>query len=334
MKNSNNRVFCYCQKNINYPRRGGGIYGIIVVLMSRLCLVAALVVPFLASASWYWPFGSSGDDKPRRVSELMEPASQLIDNASDYAEDGKVDEAVEEYRKALAELDRIEIENPDRVDSPEFATLRNKRAYVNSAIDSLLLDQARRNAKSVAITDTTELEKIYERHLAARRQARSGRPVVEINDGTLIADGVVQTVETANNSVNLFSSSPAAQARNANRRERMKTAVEKANAGDDTAAMAVISGLLAEWPNDAGALNLKARIEMKKGELETAESTLDQCIRSNPRSYYAFYNMARVLLLSRKGEDGRKSARKFYKRGRDVGGPKDEELEKIMKNAE
>ena len=294
--------------------------------MNRLCLVAALFLPVAASASWYWPFGGGDGGEPVRISELMEPASKLIDKASDYAEDGKVDEAVEEYRKALAELDRIELENPERADKPEFATLRNKRAYVNSSIDSLLLDQARRNATKVAITDTTELEKLYERHLAARREARSGRPVGELDDGTRMVDAAA-----SGQSVNLFSDagSEAAKARQANRRERLQTAIARAQAGDEAAALAVIGGLLAEKPNDAAALNLKARIEMDKGDLEAAESTLDQCIRSNPRSYYAFYNMARVLLKSREGEDGRKSARKFYRRGRDVGGPKDAELERL-----
>lgn len=111
-------------------------------------------------ASWYWPFGSDeGGEEPKRISELMEKASELIDEASDFASDGKIDESVETYRKALGELDRIERENPDRVKSSEFATLRNKRAYVNAAIDSMLLSQVKQNAKAVAVSDTTDLEK-------------------------------------------------------------------------------------------------------------------------------------------------------------------------------
>ncbi len=289
--------------------------------MSRLCLVAALIVPVMASASWYWPFGSDDDAKPRRVSELMEPASKLIDKASDLVEDGKIDEAIEEYRKALQELNRIEIENPERADKPEFSTLRNKRAYVNSAIDSLLLDQARRNATAVAITDTTELEKMYAGLVERRRAARSGRPMMEMDDATrLVEEGVV--------------GSEAAKGRQSDRRERLKRAMAEAEKGNDAAALAVIDGLLAEKPNSAGALNLKAKIEMGKGDLDAAEKTLDQCIRSNPRSYYAFYNMARVLLKARKGEEGRKAARKYYKMGRDVGGPVDAELEGLRRQGD
>ena len=112
-------------------------------------------------ASWYWPFGpDEGVDKsPKRISELMEPATKLIDEASDFAADGKIDEAVESYRKALFELDRIERENHDRAKGSEFATLRNKRAYVNAAIDSMLLSQVKQNARAVAVSDTTELER-------------------------------------------------------------------------------------------------------------------------------------------------------------------------------
>ena len=73
--------------------------------MSKLCLIAALVVPMLASASWYWPFGSDDDGKPLRVSELMEPASVLIDKASDLVEDGKIDEA--EIDQAVADVEEV-----------------------------------------------------------------------------------------------------------------------------------------------------------------------------------------------------------------------------------
>lgn len=118
-----------------------------------------------AEASWYWPFGSDADSNRPRLSELMEKASMLIDDAEDLAADGKKHEAIEKYRAALAELAVVEAENPERAATTEFASLRNKRAYANAAIDTLLLAEARSNAKAVAVTDTTELEK---RFLAAR----------------------------------------------------------------------------------------------------------------------------------------------------------------------
>ena len=110
----------------------------------------ALALGAGASGAWYWPF-SSDDEKPPRVSELMEDASIMIDEAYDLAADGKTSEAVDKFREALAELDRIEAENPDRVKEPEFNTLKNKRATVTAAIDSLLLDEVQSNAKSAGL---------------------------------------------------------------------------------------------------------------------------------------------------------------------------------------
>ena len=119
-----------------------------------------------AEASWYWPFSSDDEPKPPRVSELMEPASVMIDEAYDLADEGKISEAVEKYRAALAELDRVEAENPDRVKEPEFNTLKNKRATVRAAIDSLLLSEAQDNAKAIGQGAEAGRE--------GRRQARSG----------------------------------------------------------------------------------------------------------------------------------------------------------------
>jgi len=123
-----------------------------ILLASYFLLLTSL------QASWFWPFGD--DDVPERVrlSELMEPATTNIDAAVDFAAEGKYKEAQECYRAAIEALRRIEAENPERAATAEFATVRNKRAYINAALDSMLLAEARENAKAVAVTDTTELE--------------------------------------------------------------------------------------------------------------------------------------------------------------------------------
>ena len=145
------------------------------LILSVLVICAAAAAP----ASWYWPFGSddepSGTTRRPRLSEMMEPASLLIDEATDLAEDGKSTEAVEKYREALKELDKIELENADLVKKPEYATLRNKRAYVNATIDSLLMMQVKSNARAVAVSDTTELEKKLAKEKAARRADKAAK---------------------------------------------------------------------------------------------------------------------------------------------------------------
>ena len=263
-------------------------------------------------ASWYWPFGSDDEsaDEPR-ISELMEPATELIDEASDLAADEKIDESVEKYRKALVELDRIEMENPERSKGSEFATLRNKRAYVNAAIDSMLLSQVQQNAKVVAVSDTTELEK----RLAEERGEKSKSEVV-----------VVQG-RTTNSTVRLnptTTTKPAAKPLT-----KRDQAIADIASGDYAAAELIVREMLEAKPNGAMALNLKAALEMKQGKFAEAERTLDQAVSSNPRDPSAYYNLA--LLLLQKDAGNKSSARRYYETGRAMGGAADPQLEALLK---
>ena len=315
----------------------------------------------MANASWYWPFGSD-EEAPPRISELMEPATELIDSASDLAEQGKDNEAIAEYRAALVALARIEAENPDRADKPEFATLRNKRAYVEAAIDSLQLDQARRNAKPVAITDTTELEKKYKAKKEAERKAREAPEATpseaegaaaakEVDEALAKRDGGRSPAETkpaeADGQAEEAAEDESARERKAalaevaaakealaanpdDRRAKLRLAIAHLKAGDYDNALVSVKDILSSRPNDAAALNLRASIESEKGDTAAAEKTLDQCIRSNPRSPYAYYNMARLILATR-GENGSASARRYYENSLLFGGAKDEALEKSLR---
>ncbi|MBR2940920.1 MAG: tetratricopeptide repeat protein [Kiritimatiellae bacterium] len=283
--------------------------------MKRFVFFTLLAVLTLGvQASWYWPFGSEDGgepDKPR-ISTLMEPASMLIDEASDLAAEGRVDESVEKYRAALAELDRIERENPERSKTSEFATLRNKRAYVNAAIDSMLLGQVKSNARVVAVSDTTELE----RRLAKERGEKpKSKPEVEQR-------------KEADSAVRLEASTlPASRpARPPTKREQAMDDIER---GDYASAELLIGEMLAAKPNGAMALNLKAALEMKRGNLAAAEAALDRAVMSNPRNYSAYYNTA--VLLLRKGEGNKSSAKRYYETGRAMGGPENPELEALLK---
>lgn len=289
--------------------------------MSKLfLLVFAVALACVAQASWYWPFGSDEGDEDKRVprlSELMEGASTNIDAAVDFAEEGKTSEAIAAYRRALAELDRVEMEYPDKADKPEFATLRNKRAYVNASIDSLLLGQVKANAKAVAVSDTTELEK----KLAAERAAAKGAEKPEEKAAEKAAEkpegGEAEAAPVAE---------PAKPARAPTPRERVIADIER---GDWSAAELGINEMLVAKPNDAIALNLKAAMEVERGDLKAAESALDQAIMSNPRSPHAYYNMAELML--RRDPPNSDAARRYYETGRAMGGRKDARLEAALK---
>ena len=269
-----------------------------------------------AEASWYWPFSSDDEPKPPRVSELMEPASMMIDEAYDLADEGKISEAVEKYRAALAELDRVEAENPDRVKEPEFNTLKNKRATVKAAIDSLLLTEAQDNAKAIAVSDTTELQKKYDaKHGKAPKpeEKDDAKPEAEETEPA----GEIET--------------PAAQPKiieiQTKPKSKMAIALEDLAKRDFAAVELMVKEILEERPNDAAALNLKAAAEMAQGDAKAAEKTLDQAIMSNPRGYHAYYNMARLMA----GKGNLSGAKRYYEAGKSLGGPVDAKLEELFK---
>ena len=271
-----------------------------------------------AGASWYWPFSSDDETKPPRVSELMEPASVMIDEAYDLADEGKTSEAVEKYRAALAELDRIEAENPDRVKEPEFNTLKNKRATVTAAIDSLLLSEAQDNARAIAVSDTTELQKKYDAKHGKAPKTDDAKPEPEATTASTEVAGEIEAPAEQSEPVELPQRP----------KSKMAIALEDLAKRDFAAVELTVKEILEEKPNDAAALNLKAAAEMAQGDAKAAEKTLDQAIMSNPRGYHAYYNMAR-LMAGLKGN--RSGAKRYYEAGRSLGGPIDAKLEELLK---
>ena len=289
-----------------------------------------------ARASWYWPFSSDEEPKPPRVSELMEPASVMIDEAYDLADEGKTSEAVEKYRAALVELDRIEAENPDRVKEPEFNTLKNKRATVMAAIDSLLLSEAQNNAKAIAISDTTELQKKYDaKHGRAPKQEEKVEVKLETETPIEAVEVASEPEPGATTEVTEVASEPEPPAAKPGQtvvlqrpKSKMAIAIEDLAKRDFAAVELMVKEILEERPNDAAALNLKAAAEMAQGDAKAAEKTLDQAIMSNPRGYHAYYNMARLMVGLKGNMSG---AKRYYEAGRSLGGPVDAKLEELFK---
>lgn len=306
----------------------------------RVCVLAlAALAAFGVRASWYWPFGSddeTSDTKRPRLSELMEPASLLIDEATDLAEDGKSVEAIEKYRAALAALDAIEAENRDRAGKPEFATLRNKRAYVNATIDSLLLMQVKANARAVAVSDTTALE----RRLAEERAKKAGKTLPPTAKPDASTEAAEATEPAREREPAAEAATRAAKPRKPTAAVAPKTAPAKPlsrraqvmadlSAGDYAAAELVLSEILSEKPDDVAALNLQAALETARGDFKAAERALDRAISVHPRNHYAYYNMANLIL--RTHPSNKAGAQRYYETGRRVGGPRNEALEQRLK---
>ena len=314
-----------------------------------LAFLLLSVVATRAFAAWYWPFGSDDEKKPPRMSELMEESSILIDEAFDLAAQGKISEAVEKYKKAYEELEKLEFQYPDRAATSEFSTVRNKKAYVSTSIDSLLLKQAGENARAVAVTDTTELEKRYEAEMKAKA---AGQPAVDEDDETAEPKVAKKENAPAQNkkaeSVNEAAGAPAraeapkssarrvkiakiAAENPADRKAKIMLAVEDLKNGEFNAAELTIKDLLEEKPNDVAALNLMAAVEAARGDYEKAKSTLHQLIQSNPKDYSGYYNLSK-LIIKFEGAAGKTAAKRYYDTARKYyGGPKDPKLEEFLK---
>lgn len=272
-----------------------------------------------ASASWYWPFGDS-EEEPPRLSELVQKASDLIADASDLASDGKTTDAVAKYREALVEIARVEREHPELADKAVGNTLKTKRAYVEATIDALIMNQARENAKSVGVSETSELE----RRLAQERSG--GKAEQDVAAAPQAEEPRPETAKKPQPKAQKKPAKKAAPARPLTPREEVMKAIADA---DYAKADRLIAALLNEKPNDAAALNLRAAKETAEGKFAEAEKTLDSAIRSNPRDHFAYYNMAILKLQTR--EDDRDGARRYYETGRALGGPEDAEIEEMLK---
>ncbi len=277
-----------------------------------------------ALGSWYWPFGSDDEEVIPRISELMEPASTNIDAATDFEFDGKFDEAIAGYEAALRELDKVEAEYPDQMDKPEFTTVKTKRAYVRAKIDTLKFLQVKENSKAVAVSDTTELEKKLAAEKAAAAKAATPEPEPEAEKPA--PEPEKPLVEKPAPAPAKPAPRKPAPAKALSRQQRIAKAIAD---GDYAAADADIAETLRTRPNDAAALNLRAMMESAQGKYRDAEHTLDQAIQSNPKSYHAYYNMARLILKSY--PDNKDGARRYYETGRAVGGPRNAALEEAVK---
>lgn len=302
--------------------------------MVKKVLLAIYILAWHPSvrASWWWPFGADQDEAPKRMAELLEPASRLIDQAVDFAEIGQSDQAVAKYREALAALEQLEREYPDRAATSEFATVRNKRAYITVAIDALLLEEAKRNARTVAVTDTTELERRYDEERLQKASDRvrkvRGPEAPQKPAATNRVEAVAAVPAEAGRAQ---SEPPSGDFADLPRTERLRIAAAAIGRGDCSGAMTVINGVLRDYPNDAHALNLRAVAEMNSGRQAQAEATLTQLVNSNPRAYFGYYNLARLIMATR-GESGKEAARRYYRHGREYcNGPANPELEAMLK---
>ncbi|HOR96837.1 MAG TPA: hypothetical protein PLZ74_00515 [Kiritimatiellia bacterium] len=111
-------------------------------------------------------------EEPQKVSVLMKEANDLMSQAQSAYVDGDAPKAIELYRKALAEIVRVERENPNRVTSAEFAPVRFRKALCETEIDRILIEEINASSRTVAVSDTRALE---EKRKARQEAAATNR---------------------------------------------------------------------------------------------------------------------------------------------------------------
>ncbi len=286
-------------------------------ILTLLLLVCGAAVS--ASAAWYWPFDPDSTNKPPRLHRLLEQANEYIELAEDEALDGNGDKAIENYRLALKEIDRVELENPDRADTAEFAPLRNKRATCSAAIDAIRFAQVNENERAVAVSNTTKLERRWRLKHGLQTLADEifAREEAAKTNTTASATNATNTVTAATNATNTVTAATLGDALKAVRAgayaeaERMLDALEKAK------------------PDDLNVLLIRAAAQAGSGSLYAARRTLERAAKAHPKSYLPLYNLAHLTLQIDTGDQI--VARALYEKGRALGGPQDAALEGKLK---
>lgn len=331
-----------------------------------LFLIVSLCATLLVQGAWYWPFGSKEDDpsKPLRLHRLLEEANNYIEIAEDEAMKGNGEKAVENYRLALGELDRVERENPERAETAEFSPLRNKRAACVAAMDAIRFAQVDENERAVSVTDTRELQKKWnkkhgikedkaDKDIKEDRATKDDNDLKDDKDTDVVKDEkdekddkdtkVVkdQKVEKADKDTkedkeladnkNLKAATklepskpPEPEDEVVDFKYRLKMAIAEVRNKDYVAADVLLEDLLKEKPNDLNLLMLRAGAQAGMGSQFAARRTLEKAMRTYPRSYLPYYNLANLSLQM--GEDV-SIARQYYEIGRTVGGPPQAALE-------
>ena len=273
-----------------------------------VCTVCVFLFCCVAQAAWYWPFDPDSTNKPPRLHRLLEKANDYIEKAEDESLEGNGDKAIENYRLALSELDRVERENPDRAETPEFAPLRTKRATCQSAIDAIRFAQVNDNERAVSVTDTRELQKKWNK--------KHGIKTPEDEE------------EERKAKEKVLAEAKKKMAGNSAFQQAFREALTLVRAKDFAGAEKKLVALEKDHPDDLNLLLLMAAVQVGQDHDYPARRTLEKAVRLHPKSYLPLYNLANLAL---KIDDDKETARRQYEKGRALGGPQNAALEKLLK---
>jgi len=321
------------------------------------CVVLALV-------AWVaMPAVAAKEKSEPKVSELMKDANEMMSQAQTSYVNGETKEAIELYRKALAEIARLEAENPKRVSTSEFAPVRFRKALCETEIDRIMLEEVNSNARTVAVTDTSALEKKREERKKAAETNHVPEAAVKLSPKSVSgapaepvaqeekAEPVAATekaepapskplvmkeeLEWAKDMLSMDRFDEAERSllkilkeKPEHRESRLLMAVARVRQGKFTDAEILIDDLLADNPGDESVLLLSAGAQMADGNYSKAIEALDKVLKINPKRPDGYLNMAWLLLEMKSGKT--EDAELYYRQAVKLGGPRDRDLERRL----
>ena len=321
-------------------------------MLGKVMLCAALVAGMCCAAE-------EGEAKPKtpkgkkpNVLALMKPADGFISEAQDAYAEGDSKLAIELYRKAMDALVEVEMAHIAWAATTEFGPVRLRKAFCETRIDGIMLDEAKTFSRMIVVTDTQDLEKKRAERLKKAESdpeevvpvkvgAKGGGAAMAVDaepeDGEA-ADGPVQIseeLEWAKDMILVERFEDVEQALikvlrvdRENREARFLMSLSRMRQGKHAEALVVLDDLLEDNAMDEPTLLLAAGAYVATGAYSKAIDALDRAMKVNPKRPDACINMAWLLLEMR--PDDISEAELYYRQAVKMGASRLRDLERRL----
>lgn len=305
------------------------------------------------------PAASSAQSKKPQVLELIKPATELMSKAQEAYIGSDSKKAIALFREALALLIKLEKDYPNWAPTSTFSPVRFRKAICETEIERVLLEEAQASSRTIAVTDTRDLEKMREE----RKQMATTNRVIEVTrklnskaSGEAVDEVAVKADAVAPAEKGVETQAPVkiseelewakdmivverfADAETAlikvlkkdgeNKEARFLIALAKVQQGKSADALIILSDLLEDTPSDEAALLLAAGAHFVDGSYTKAMTLLDTVMKANPRRPDAYLNMAWLLLDMR--QDAQADAELYYRQAVKLGLARNRDIERRL----
>jgi len=298
-------------------------------------------------------------NKKPPVIELIKPATELMSQAQEAYIGADSKKAIALFREALVVLVKLEQDYPQWAPTPTFSPVRFRKAICETEIERVLLEEAQTSSRTIAVTDTRELEKMRQDR---KNAAETNRVVVmtrklnskssgEVVDEVAVQEdaakpavkpaepkGPVKIPEELDWAKDMIQVEQFAGAETAlikvlkadpeNKEARFLMALAKVQQGKASDALIMLDDALEDTPGDEATLLLAAGAQFAQGAYPKAMELLDTAMKANPRRPDAYLNMAWLLLDMR--PDGLTDAELYYRQAVKLGLVRNRDMERRL----